>query len=372
MRRFATGIALLALLLGLSGPARAGSVGTVIEAPNDGALALTVSQAFFPGRSTENVVVANPKQPAQAAIAAAFAGGGLPSRAPLLFADAGVSDALVRNEIARVTGGAGGTTPPNVWLVGTDVDGLGAYDVHHLDGSAAAVAAAIFAEGAAAGTGERVALFTADDWPAGAVAAGFGAAYGVPVVTGTGVPETLATTSAPVAIAVGAVTAPSGRFSRVVAVTGDGPAGLSAAAAAGIVANENPAGAPLTIPRPVEPVAADGFGADPGPALLASVVAAVTQDRGSRGPVLLVDGRPPADLAGGCQRGGRDAAALCFLDKADGATTVLALTGTKRQDGAPLGGRLPGTGGWPLWPLPTLAIVGALAVLVARRAGWAR
>jgi hypothetical protein len=372
MRRVATGVALLVLLTGAQAPARAGSVGTVIEAPTDGALAITVSQAFFPGRSTDNVVVADPKKPAVAAVAAAFAGGGLPSRAPLLFAGAGVSDALLRNEIARVTGGGGGTAPPSVWLVATDMDGLGAYDVHHLDGSAGAVASAIFAQGAAAGTGERVAVFDADSWPAGAVAAGFGASYGVPAVTATGLPDGLSTTPAPIGIAIGAVTPPAGKFRQVVPVTGDGPSGLSAAAAAGIVANENPAGAPLTIPRPVEPVAADGFGDDPGPALLASVVAAVTQDRGARGPVLLVDGRPPADLAAGCQGGARDAAALCFLQKAEGTTTVLALTGSRRQDGAAAGGRLPGTGSWPLWPLPALAAVGALAVLVVRRAGWAR
>jgi hypothetical protein len=111
-------------------------------------------------------------------------------------------------------------------------------------------------------------------------------------------------------------------------------------------------------------VSADGFGNDAGPALLAAVAAAALQDDGARPPVLLVDARPTGDLAGGCAAGPKDAAALCFMAKGDGATTVLALTAAGRSDGAPAGTRLPGTGGFG-FPLAVLVLT--LAVLGVRR-----
>ncbi|MEY2568330.1 MAG: hypothetical protein QOE35_2859 [Actinomycetota bacterium] len=344
--------------------ADAGSVGSVVQATDDGGLALTVSQAYFQGGSAHGVVLTDPGKPGTAAIAAAFAGSGGANRVPLLFVGHGASDALVRAEIKRVTGGPGGADPPTVWLAGAALSGLDGYDVRDLGGSAAAVGKAIVEHDAPSGTAERVLVFDANDWRAGAVAAGFGAAYGVPVFAGGDALPTLATTPLPIAVTVGAVTVPAGRFSRVDKIEGADPAALSAAAADALVAKEHPAGAPVSVPVPVEPVAADGFGTDAGPALLAPVVAAALQADGARPPVLLVDGRPTADLGAGCATGAKDKVALCALDKADAATTVLALTTARRADGAPLGGRLPGTGGRSL---PVAAVGLALAAVLVRR-----
>jgi hypothetical protein len=226
------------------------------------------------------------------------------------------------------------------------------------------VAAAIFATGSAAGTANRVLVFDAEDWRAGAVAAGFGAAYGIPVVTADGLPAGLATAPKPIALVIGGVSVAAGKFSRVDRIEGADATQLSVAAANGLVAKETPAGAPIGVPVPLQPVAADGFGADPGPALLAPVAAAALQADGARPPVLLVDGRPGADLAKGCAAGGRDAAALCLMDKSDGPTTVLALT-IARGAPAPASNRLPATGGWgfPVWA----AVLAASALLATRR-----
>jgi hypothetical protein len=283
----------------------------------------------------------------------------------LLFTGHGATDAMVRAEIKRVTGGTGGADAPTVWLAGTSLGGLNGYDVRDLGRGPAAVAKAMVEQGAPAGTAERVLVFDPKDWRAGVVAAGFGAAYGVPVVAGgDALPAGLSSMPLPVAIAVGAVVVPAGKFSRVDKIEGADPAALSAAAADGLVAKEHPAGAPIAVPVPTRPIAADGFGDDPGPALLASVVAAALQADGARPPVLLVDGRPVADLAAGCASGSKDKAALCALEKADGATTVLALTTARRSDGAAQGGRLPGTGGL-VFPLAAAAL--GLAALVSRR-----
>jgi hypothetical protein len=342
--------------------ARAGSVGGVLQAPSDAALAITVSQSYFQGRSVQGVVVATVDDPAVALVAAAFAGGAA-GRVPLLLTGKGVTDALVRKEIARVTGGPSTAVKPTVWLAGAQLGGLDGYDVRDLGRNAGTVAAAALAAGPAAGTAERVLVFDAKDWRAGAVAAAFGAAYGIPLLPAGALPVTLATTPKPVAIVFGSASVAADRFREVRTVKGDSPAALSVAAVALFMA-EFPAGAPVTVPVPVQPVAVDGYGSDAGPAVLAAVAAAALQANGARPPVLLVDGRPPADLVAGCAAGGKDAVALCALGKADGATTVLALTVAGRADGQPLGGRLPGTGGLAF---PAGAALVALGALVVKR-----
>jgi hypothetical protein len=353
-----------AMIVGCAAPAHAGAVGTVVQAADDGKLALTVSQTYFPNASAAGAVVTDPDQPGVAAIAAAFAGSGGANRLPLLFTGHGVTDALVRAEIRRVTGGPDAASPPTVWLAGASLSGLDGYDVRSLGPSPAAVAKALVDAGAPAGTAERVLVFDPSDWRAGAVAAGFGAAYGVPVLPGGNALPALGTVPPPTAIAIGSVAVPANVFRRVDKIEGADPASLSAAVADALTAAEHPAGTPVTVPVPVQPVAADGFGADPGPAVLAPVVAAALQADGARPPVLLVDARPPADLVAGCAGGGKDKAALCALAKADGATTVLALTTARRADGEAQAGRLPATGGAGA---PVVAVALILAAVLARR-----
>ncbi|MEY2478744.1 MAG: hypothetical protein QOG87_4059 [Actinomycetota bacterium] len=345
-------------ILSIAPPAGAGSVGSVIEGATSGSLAIAVSERYFPAGSASGVVVTNPDRAGMAAIAAAFAGGAA-GRVPLLFTGHGVSDAAVRAEIARATDGA----RPTVWLAGATLGGLEGYDVQKLGDSAGDVAGNVIATGPAAGTGNRVLVFDDDDWRAGAVAAGFGAAYGIPLLPADSIPSGLGVPK-PVAIVVGSASVPADRFARVDRVEGADPTALSVAVATTLVAKEFPAGAPVTVPVPLQPVAADGFGADPGPALLAAVVAAALQADGARPPVLLVDARPTADLAGGCAAAPKDAAALCLMAKGDGATAVLALTAVGRSDGAPAGSRLPGTGGVG-FPLVAVALV--MGVLIVRR-----
>jgi hypothetical protein len=327
----------------------------VHEAATETALALTVSQAEFGPGSAPDVVVTDTDDVAVAAMAAAFTGL-TPSRAPLLFTGAGVDEAALRAEIGRVTGGPGGADPPQVWLFGTTVSGLTGYDVRTMGGTVGAVAEAILAEGPGAGTGDRVLLFAASDRAAAAVAAGFGAVAGIPAIALGELPASL---SAHIAIAIGAVGVPDGTFAEVRRIEGTDPAALSAAAATLALA-EVPAGAPLALP--VRPVAADGFGTSAGPSLLAAVVAAGNRDRGARAPVLLVDGRPPADLAGGCAGGGRDKQALCVLAQADGETTVLVLAGGTQGAEA---GRLPATGGTTA--VPMAAALGLALFFTLRR-----
>jgi hypothetical protein len=347
-------------ILAVASPAGAGSVGTVIEGPTSATLAIAVSKAYFPAGSAPGVVVTDPTKPAVAAVAAAFAGGGSAGRVPLLFMGRGVSDVVLRTEINRATGGSAAPGPPTVWLAGTSLGGLEGYDVRSLGSSAADVARNVIAGGPAAGTANRVLLFDGDDWRAGAVAAGFGAAYGLPVLPADALPDGFGTPK-PVAIVIGAASVPSDRFVRVDRIEGGDPTALSVAAADALVAKEFPAGNPVTVP--LRPVTADGYGDDPGPALLASVVAAALQAEGSRPPVLLVDGRPGADLAQGCAGKGKDAVALCVLAKSDGATTVLALTAA-RGDAEPGATRLPATGGAEL---PVVVVVLVLGVLLVRR-----
>ena len=349
-------------VVALAAPAGAGSVGNVVEAATGGALAIAVSQRYFPTGSASGVVVTDPGRPGVAAVAAAFAGGAA-GRVPLLFTGHGVSDADLRAEIARATGG----TAPTVWLAGTSLGGLDGYDVRPLGQSVADVASSVIGDGAAAGTGNRVLLFDPDDWRAGAVAAGFGASYGIPVLPADAIPDGLGVPE-PVAIVIGSASVPADRFSRVDRVEGGDPTALSVAAANALVAKEFPAGAPLTVPVPTQPVSADGFGTDPAPALLAAVVAAALQADGARPPVLLVDARPTTDLAGGCAGGSKDAAAICLMAKGDGATTVLGLTGVGRSDAAPAGARLPATGGTAGVLVPMIFLMG---VLLVRRRGMA-
>lgn len=350
----------IALVVGAAATAHAGSIGTVVEAPTDAALALKVSQTYFAPGSVHGVVLADPGEPGTAAIAAAYAGSGAGGRLPLLFTGRGASDVKLRDEIKRVTGGPDGAT---VWLAGAALGGLEGYDVRDLGDTAGEVAASIATQGPPVGTAGRILVFDPQDWRAGVVAAGFGAAYGIPVIPGgDAVPAAVTSTPLPVAIAVGSVAVPDGKFSRVDRIEGADPAALSAAAADTLVANEHPAGAPLGVPVPVQPVAADGFGTDPGPALLAPVVAAALQADGARPPVFLVDGRPAADLAAGCAGSAKDKAALCALDKADGATTVLALRAS--NDGGVRAGTLPATGGGGV---PVVAFAIALAWVATRR-----
>jgi hypothetical protein len=351
-------------ILALAPPAGAGSIGTVIEGPTASALAIAVSQAYFPAGSASGVVVADPSKPAIAAMAAAFAGGGSTGRVPLLFTGRGVSDTVLRTEIARATGGAAAPGPPTVWLAGTTLGGLDGYVVRSLGTSAAEVAQAVIAGGAAAGTANRVLVFDGGDWRAGAVAAGFGAAYGIPVLPADALPDGFGTPE-PVAIVIGSASVPADRFARVDRIEGGDPTALSVAAADALVAKEFPAGNPIAVPVPLRPVSADGYGDDPGPALLASVAAAALQAEGARPPVLLVDGRPGTDLAQGCAGKGKDAAALCVLAKSDGAITVLALTAVGRADGAAAGARLPATGGAGIPPVAVVLVIGVL--LVRRR-----
>lgn len=354
----------MVVVLIAASPAGAGPVDTVIEAGTDGALAIAVSQKYFTPGSAAGAVVTDADDPGAAAVAAAFAGSGGAGRVPLLFVGHGVSDAQVRAEIARVTGGTGGPSEPTVWLAGVALGGLSGYDVRDMGDSAGDVASAVIAAGPASGTGNRVLVFDAEDWRAGAVAAGFGAAYGVPVLPVDALPAGLGADPKPTALAIGSVSVPADKFSGVTKVEGADPSALSVAAADALVSKEFPAGAPIGVPVPVRPVSADGFGKDPGPALLASVAAAALQADGARPPVLLVDGRPKTDVAAGCAAGGKDAPALCLMAKADGPTTVLALTAVGRSDGAPSGSRLPATGG-PAFPL-AVAVV-AVVVLAGRR-----
>lgn len=367
MRRSLTVLTVTALagaVVGV-GPAGAGAVGTVVQAVNDGALAITVSQAYFEGRSASGVVVTDADEPAIAALATAFAGGAA-GRVPLLFADSGVSDSLVREEITRVTGGPDGPGQPTVWLAGVAVDGLDGYDVRQLGNSVTQVTASVIESGPGAGTGGRVLLFDPDDWRAGVIAAGFGAAYGVPVLAAGDLPAGLASAPLPVGIAMGSVSVPANRFSRIDTIEGANASALSAAAADALVHKEFPAGAAVSA-RPVQPVTADGFGPRAGAALLAPVVAAALHANGATAPVLLVDGRPAADAAAACAAGGRDGASMCAVAKADGATTVLALTATVRSDGAAAAGRLPATGGDPMARAALLLVVVALISTRVRR-----
>jgi hypothetical protein len=341
-------------LTAVAAPASAGVLGPTLEAPTGPALSLVVSRAQFGDRSTSDVVVTDGGDLDVAAIAAGFTGL-LPRRAPLLIAGPAAPAPALRAEIERVTGGPGGAEPPRVWLAGTSLDGLDGYDVRILGDDAAAVAASVLTEGPGVGTGDRVLVFAAGDRAAGAVAAGFGAVAGIPVVALGGLPPALAATRA---LAIGSVAVPAGHFAQVDRVEGADPAALSASAAAAFALKELPAGGPVTFP--VRPVAADGFGDDAGPALLAAVVAGTTRDRGALAPVLLVDGRPPADLAGGCNGGGRDKVALCALAQADGETTVLALTRTAVENQR--GDTLPATGASAPLMLAGAAIAAALAV----------
>jgi hypothetical protein len=346
-------------VVAFASPVGAGTVGPVIEASTGGALAIAVSQAYFPPGSAEGAVVADPDQVGVAAIAAAFAGAAGPGRVPVLFVGDGASDGAVRAEIARATGG----DRPTVWLAAASLDGLGDYDVRDLGDTAAQVAASVIASGPPAGTGNRVLLFDKADWRAGAVAAGFGAAYGIPLLPADGIPAGLGVPK-PVGIVVGSASVPADRFTRVDRVEGANPTALSVAAADALVAKEFPAGAPLTVPVPLRPVSADGYGNNPAPALLAAVATAALQADGARPPVLLVDARPTPDLAGGCAAAAKDAGALCLMAKGDGTTTVLALTASGRSDGAPAGNRLPATGG-PSFPIVVAAL--AMVVIVVRR-----
>jgi hypothetical protein len=349
-------LAVTVAVLALASPAGAGGIGPVIEAATDGALAIAVSQAHFPAGSAAGAVVTSVHEPGTAAVAAAFAGGAA-GRVPVLFTGAGVSDAAVRAEIARVTDGPGTAT---VWLAGAQLGGLEGYDVRDLGDSAADVSRAVLASGPASGTANRVLVFDGANWQAGVVAAGFGAAYGIPVVVAAALPDGLATGPKPVGLVIGPASVPAGAFSSVQKFERPDPTALSILVATELTAKEHPAGAPLTVPVPVEPVAADGYGTDPGPALLAPVVAAARQVEGARPPVMLVDGRPGADLAGGCASGAKDKAALCFMAQSDGATRVLAL----RADAAAARGRLPATGGSDA---PLLAASVVVVLLLVRR-----
>ena len=346
-------------LLAAMPPVAAGQVGPVIEAPTEAALALAVSQAEFRDRSAPDVVVTDTDDPALAAVAAAFTGL-LPSRAPLLFTGPGASEGDLRGEIARVTGGPAAADPPQVWLFGTTVGGLDGYDVRAMGDTIGAAGAAVLEEGPPAGTGDRLLLFAADDPAAAAVAGAFGAVAGIPAIALGELPEAA---EARRAIAIGSVAVATDRFADpVTRVEGADPAALSAAAAEALALKEFPAGAPYA--QPVRPVAADGFGTSRGPSLLAAIVAAGNRDRGVLAPLLLVDGRPPADLAAGCSAADRrDKAALCVLAEADGETTVLVLAGgAQRGTGVE---RLPATGA----PAGSLA-AGAVALgsfLVLRR-----
>jgi hypothetical protein len=348
-------VAAVALAVGAI-PASAGAVGPTLEASTGPALSLVVSRALFGATSTSDVVVTDLDDLDVVAIAAGFTGL-VPRRAPLLIAGPGADDGALRTEIERVTGGPNVGDPPRVWLAGVTLDGLDGYDVRNLGGNAASVAATILAEGPGVGTGNRVVLFAAGDRAAGAVAAGFGAVAGIPVVALGGLPPELAATRA---VAIGGVAVPQGHFAEIVPVEGSDPAALSAAAATALALKETPAGAPVTLP--VRPVAADGYGNDAGPGLLAAVAAGVNRERGALAPVLLVDGRPPADLAAGCSGSGRDKAAVCVLAQADGDTTVLALHRTAGAD-APRGDTLPATGG----PAPLAFAAAALVLALALR-----
>jgi hypothetical protein len=320
VKRFGAIVLTAVGMLAAAVPAGAGAIGPVLEAPTEGALALAVSRAEFPDGSAPDVVVTDTDDVALAAMAAAFTGL-LPGRAPLLFEGPGAAEPALRAEIARVTGGPGSADPPQVWLFGTSLSGLDGYDVRSMGDTVASAAGAIIDEGAGAGTGDRLILFAADDRAAAAVAAGFGAVAGVPALALGALPDGV---SAARAIAIGSVAVPSGVFAEpVTRVEGGDPAALSAAAATALGLQERPAGAPVALP--VRPVAADGYGTSAVPSLLAAVVAAGNRDRGALAPVLLVDGRPAPDLAGGCSGAGRDKASLCVLAQADGETTVLVL-----------------------------------------------
>ena len=348
-------------------PAGAGKVGAVLEAPTPAALSLTISQAIFRPASTGDVVVVDERRPALIAVAAAFAGM-TDRRAPVLLAGPGVPDNALRGEIARVTDRRRDSDPPRVWLFGTSLADLEGYDVRTFAGSDADIAASILETGALGGTATRVLLFPEGDWGAGAIAAAFGAAWGVPVVpVGSGglsprVAAVLDPERALVGIAIGAVNLRAEQFARLDKIEGATPAALSAAAAKALFEPEHPAGAPIEYP--LEAVAADGYGPNPAPALLAAVVTAFVQDdHGAKAILFLVDGKPAADLAAACAAKGRDEPAVCAMAQIPGDTTVLALTANARQAGPP-GGRLPATGS--TLPAAHLALALAAALLLRR------
>ena len=352
MNRAAILVLAIALVV-VSTPVRAGEIATVIEAPTAPALSLAVSEALFKPGSTNDVVIVDERRPALVAAAAAFAGM-TDRRAPVLLAGGGLTANAMRTEIARVTGGPDPVDAPLVWLFGTSLDGLDGYDVRSLTGSDADIAATILELGPGAGTAQRVLVFPEGDWAAGAIAAAFGAAWGVPAIPLANGPLSgrLAEVFDPerglIAIAIGAVNVPADRFSRVDKVEGATPTALSAAAAKALFEPEHPAGTPIEYP--LESVAADGFGNNPGPALLMAVVTAFAQDdHGAKSIPSLVDGRPTAEL----------------VAQAPGDTTVLALTST-RSEPEPVG-RLPATGGsFDGWSVLALGLV-VITVSVVRR-----
>ena len=329
---------LVGALLVVVAPASAGVVSPTIEAPTVPALSLEVSQHVFGDGSTTGVVVVPDERPALLAVGVALAGA-LPGRAPVLIAGAGARPAAVAAEADRVTGGGDDLDPPTAWLLGADDPGLGdGWDVRLLAGTDAEIVAGILRTGAAAGTGDRILVFAEDDLPAAALAAAFGGAYGIPAVplpADGRAPDALDAALPPAArlrtIAIGGIPADAARFGQVTAVDAADATALSVAVADQLVAPEKGAG--FDYPVVLRPVTADGYGRDLSPAILAGVVAASVQDDAGKPPLYLVDGRPPGDLAAGCQ-GGVDAAALCAIAGAAGDTTLVALTGVGRGQAA--------------------------------------
>ena len=169
-----------------------------------GALAIAVSQAYFPAGSASGVVVTDLDEPASAAVAAAFAGGGGADGCRCCSPASGVSDAARacrdraghgRPGRARRADGLAGrrrprrprrlrraparaTRPPR-WPPSID--------------------RRVRRRAPATGSCSS----TATTGGPGAVAAGFGAAYGIPVLPADDVPAGLASAPKPVAIVIG-------------------------------------------------------------------------------------------------------------------------------------------------------------------------
>ena len=339
----------------------AGGVGTEIVAPDVPSLALAVSHHAFADRSTTDVVVTRTGDNDLWAEAVALAGS-LPARAPVLI---GGTKGLA-GEIARVTGGPSAADPPRVWVLGGADPAVGSgYDVRRLGGDAFAVASALLAEGPVAGTADRYVLYPFHDWAAAAVAAAFAASYALPLI-----PMRDATLPAGVepagrtAIVIGQATVPAGKFAKVDRAQGDNPATLSADAVR-FYRDEHPGGSP-PVTLPSRPVAADGFGGEAAPALLAGIVSALGQDAGATSPLLLTQGRPDAPAGASCQSlpAAADNTAECVVLASETTTYVGLGTGAAS-------GTLPATGGNGVeQAAAALLLTGALVAFIIRRR-WA-
>lgn len=356
------------LLVGSAQTAGAGEVTEVVEADTPAALAIAVSRFVFADGAAADVVVADPTDQDSLFEAAAFTGS-VPHGAPLLLT--GGEPGAMLTEAARAAGGPGGSAPATVWLYDVADPGFAAAgytDVRTIDRSTLLTVWPGGNEG-------RILVAEPGNPAAGAAAAAFGAAWGIPLIVASSFTPPPGGFAATVheALVLGAASVPDAAFTTVRRFTSADPATIAGELGA-VVAAEQADGLPFL--RVVSPVAADGYGTEPAPAALAAVVAASRQAEGAAPPLALVDGRPAVDPTSACATGsGRDAAASCLIAAAEGDTVLVTLRGATRPT-APSAGptpaptapaarpqTLPATGAAPP-PLiaPLVAAVGLLLV----------